>query len=531
MDHSDVEESPSEEKQKEYRKKYRVTCHWLPKRYLLAILSFFGFLNVYALRVNLSVALVAMVSNKTMTDALGNTHILEGAEFNWNTKEQGIILSSFFYGYIITQIPGGYLAARFGGKNLYGGGILMTGLFTLLTPLAARGNFYLLIAIRVLEGFFEGVTFPCMHAMWSKWAPPFERSKLSTISFSGPFAGTVIGMTLSGTIAHTHGWPAVFYFFGLIAIIWSVFWFWIITDSPFDHPTITDKELDYLRQELSDDKTEMKVDSIPWYQIFTSVPVWAVIVAHMAENWGYYTLLTSLPTYLKLILKFDLQKTGILASLPYLVMIIVVQSGGRLADFLRSSGRLSTTTVRKTFNSAGFIFQGVFMLVVGYTTNKNIAVLALTLAVGFGGLAWSGFIVNHLDIAPRYASLLLGISNCFATIPGIVSPLIVGFVTVNETQEEWRIIFYMAAAVYAFGTIFFLLFSSGERQPWAQFEGYNALMNENEDNANEDYVELSEKEAMKKEDDTVNTETKEEKDSKEDREEKENSESTEMKGL
>ena len=74
------------------------------------------------------------------------------------------------------------------------------------------------------------------------------------------------------------------------------------------------------------------------------------------------------------------------------------------------------------------------MLVVGYTTDKNIAVLALTLAVGFGGLAWSGFIVNHLDIAPRYASLLLGISNCFATIPGIVSPLIVGFVTVHEVS-------------------------------------------------------------------------------------------------
>ena len=67
----------------------------------------------------------------------------------------GIILSSFFYGYIFTQIPGGYLAARFGGKNLYGGGILMTALFTLLTPLAARGNMYMLIAIRVLEGLFE----------------------------------------------------------------------------------------------------------------------------------------------------------------------------------------------------------------------------------------------------------------------------------------------------------------------------------------------------------------------------------------
>ena len=67
----------------------------------------------------------------------------------------GIVLSSFFYGYIITQIPGGYLAAYFGGKALYGGGILLTALLTLLTPVAARTHFNLLIAVRVLEGFFE----------------------------------------------------------------------------------------------------------------------------------------------------------------------------------------------------------------------------------------------------------------------------------------------------------------------------------------------------------------------------------------
>ena len=67
----------------------------------------------------------------------------------------GIVLSSFFYGYIITQIPGGYLAAYLGGKALYGGGILLTALLTLLTPVAARSNFYLLIAVRVMEGFFE----------------------------------------------------------------------------------------------------------------------------------------------------------------------------------------------------------------------------------------------------------------------------------------------------------------------------------------------------------------------------------------
>eukprot|EP00795_Rhopilema_esculentum_P016411 gene16411-7817_t len=317
-------------------------------------------------------------------------------------------------------------------------------------------------------------------AMHSVSLPPAAKA-FSAHGYLRPFAGTVFGMTLSGAIAHNHGWPAVFYFFGLLAIIWSVFWFWMVTDSPFDHPTITDKELDYLKQELSEDKTESKLTTVPWKELLTSVPVWAIIIAHFTENWGYYTLLTSLPTYLKLMLKFDLQKTGFLASFPYLVMIIVVQTGGRLADFLRSSGRMSTTSVRKLFNTLGFMFQGIFMIVVGYSTSKYMAMFALVMAVGFGGLAWSGFIVNHLDIAPRYASLLLGISNCFATIPGIVSPLVVGFVTTHETKEEWQIIFFLSAAVYGLGTVVFLIFASGKKQPWADPNGYQSISEDNDD--------------------------------------------------
>ena len=51
---------------------------------------------------------------------------------------------------------------------------------------------------------------------------------------------------------------------------------------------------------------------------------------------------------------------------------------------------------------------------------------------GIEGLAWAGFAVNHLDIAPRYASILFGITNTSATIPGILSPLLVGYLTENK---------------------------------------------------------------------------------------------------
>ena len=65
-----------------------------------------------------------------------------------------------------------------------------------------------------------------------------------------------------------------------------------------------------------------------------------------------------------------------------------------------------------------------------------------------------------------------------ATIPGIVSPTIVGVLTPNETQEEWRLVFYIAAGIYMFGMIVFALFASGEKQPWADDDGETSYMSE-----------------------------------------------------
>lgn len=86
--------------------------------------------------------------------------------FDWDSSTRGIILSSFFYGYITTQFIGGYFSQRIGGNLIFGVGIGMTALLTLLTPLAAKMGVGVLIAVRIIEGVFEGVTFPCIHAVW-----------------------------------------------------------------------------------------------------------------------------------------------------------------------------------------------------------------------------------------------------------------------------------------------------------------------------------------------------------------------------
>lgn len=65
------------------------------------------------------------------------------------------MLSSFFYGYIVTQLPGGWLAPKFGGGKLYGFGILTTAILTLLTPTIAYSGLGPLVTVRIIEGIFE----------------------------------------------------------------------------------------------------------------------------------------------------------------------------------------------------------------------------------------------------------------------------------------------------------------------------------------------------------------------------------------
>lgn len=82
----------------------------------------------------------------------GETTIAHHGEFQWTEVEQGVILGSFFWGYILTQIPGGILTKRYGGKWPLGFGLLISAVFALLTPWAARTSKQFLIAARVIQG-------------------------------------------------------------------------------------------------------------------------------------------------------------------------------------------------------------------------------------------------------------------------------------------------------------------------------------------------------------------------------------------
>ena len=437
-------------------------CCNVSKRFTQAWLVAIGFVISFGIRCNVGVATVKMS---------------ELPAFDWTPETIGFVDASFFWGYIVTQIPGGFLAAKVSPTKLFGAAIACSSCLNMLIPTATEISPICVICVRVLQGLVEGVTYPSCHGIWRWWAPPLERSRLATLAFCGSYGGAVLGMPISGFLADQIGWYAPFYFYGCAGVIWYMFWLWLAFEKPSKHPAITPREQMYIEQSINAGNANVStknptIMTTPWKKVFTSMPVWAIIVANFARSWTFYLLLITQPKYFKEVFGMGLTEGSTLAALPHLVMTIIVPFGGMLADWLRRKEYLSTTNVRKVFNCGGFGGEAIFLLVVGYTRNKAIAVVSLVIAVGCSGFAISGFNVNHLDIAPRYASILMGISNGVGTLSGMACPITTEQITKDHStteliENEWGHVFLIASSIHFVGVIFYAIFASGEQQDWA----------------------------------------------------------------
>lgn len=105
-------------------------------------------------------------------------------------------------------------------------------------------------------------------------------------------------MPVSGLLGEAFGWESIFYVFGALGCLWYLVWLIMIRENPEKDPRCSQKERDYIKKSLGTTVNHEKPPSPPWKEMFMSTAVWAIIFAHFAENWGYYTMLTQLPTFL-----------------------------------------------------------------------------------------------------------------------------------------------------------------------------------------------------------------------------------------
>jgi ACS family sodium-dependent inorganic phosphate cotransporter-like MFS transporter 5 len=267
LDEEEVLISVNREQEHRKRKKRFILCKdffpFVPARGVLAVMTFLGTFVLYALRINLSVAIVAMTNatsdkSKEVTNASCNP---TAPVFQWDNTQQALILSAFFYAYPLFQLPGGYISTRLSAKYMIGVGIFVASILSLLTPLAVTMTTSIapLVTVRVLQGLAESACMPSFHSLVAKWAPPLERSRMTFISGSGVLVGCSATLPLAGWLCNcgfAGGWPSVFYVSGIAGVLWFVLWLFLVYDTPGRHPRISLKELKYIQNALADQQSE-----------------------------------------------------------------------------------------------------------------------------------------------------------------------------------------------------------------------------------------------------------------------------------
>ncbi|XP_048655845.1 sodium-dependent phosphate transport protein 3 isoform X3 [Marmota marmota marmota] len=414
-------------------------------RYGLALIMHFSNFTMITQRVSLSIAIIAMVngtqqhgpSNASTQGPLADTLHNPGRsarEFNtrasvyqWSPETQGIIFSSISYGIILTLIPSGYLAGIFGAKQMLGAGLLISSLLTLFTPLAADVGVILVIVVRTVQGMAQGMAWTGQFTIWAKWAPPLERSKLTSIAGSGAAFGSFFILCVGGLISQALGWPFIFYIFGSMGCVCCLLWFTVIYDDPTHHPCISAREKEHLVSSLAQQPSSPR-RSVPIKAMVRCLPLWAIFTGFFSHFWLCTIILTYLPTYISTVLHVNIRESGVLSSLPFIAASSCTILGGQLADFLLSRKLLSLIAVRKLFSSLGLLLPSLCAVALPFVASSYTMTIALLILIpGTSNLCDSGFIINTLDIAPRYASFLMGISRGFGLIAGIVSSTATGF--------------------------------------------------------------------------------------------------------
>lgn len=287
--------------------------------------------------------------------------------------------------------------------------------------------------MRIGEGIGGGVTFPAMHVMLASWAPPNERSVMSAIVYAGTALGTVISMLMAGVLAGNLGWESVFYVMGGLSCIWLLLWVWLIQDTPSKQMLISQEERTFITSSLGGDASSGHSGpkpAVPWKKVFTSGPFYAILIAHVCNNWGWYMLLIELPFYMKQVLQFNIKENAVVTALPFLTMWFFSMALSKTLDALRARGKINTTIARKIATLIASVIPMCCLLALCYIgCHRSIAVALMAIGITSIGGMFCGFLSNHIDIAPNYAGTLMAITNTAATLPGITVPIFVGQIT------------------------------------------------------------------------------------------------------
>jgi MFS family permease len=345
-------------------------------------------------------------------------------EFHLSKIAMGWSTSAFNWSYALFQVPGGWLADRFGPRLVLACALAWWSIFT-----TATGFSYNALSLALTRFFFgagEAAAFPSSSRALVRWLPVRQRAFGQGFQHAGSRFGAAVA-PVSVLLIVRLNWQSVFYVLGAMGVIWAAVWYYYYRDDPREHSAVNVAELELIDVDLQT-KSRPAKGPVPWASILASRDLWYLSAMYFCYGWVLWLYMLWLPTYFIEARHFTAIKTGLATSIPLLAATVTNVAGGWISDKL--ARRWSDLRRGRTRVSViGFAIAGL-ALIPGVLVQNNVISLAwITVALAGLELTVAVSWAICLDIGGEFTGSVSSIMNMLGNIGGAIAAVVIGYLS------------------------------------------------------------------------------------------------------
>jgi MFS family permease len=332
-------------------------------------------------------------------------------EFGLDSSMTGMAAGIFFIGYVLFQMPGGYLAQVWSAKRFIFWALLVWGVFATLCGFAQ--SYEQLLVCRFLLGVGEGGVWPATVVLLSNWFVPQERARANGFWVVCQPVAVILSSPLSGYLIDHYNWRVMFIVQGILPLFFAAVWWWAVEDRPEDAK--------WSSNEVSPPVVaSAAVTGEKRWDFLKLREIWILVVLDLAFACGAYGMLMWLPSTIRSLGLTNNLMIGLLSGFPYLFAV---------AGSIYNSRRSDRKQERRWHVAVPCIAAGM-CLILGFLASEQwpaVALLLICLTASGIYAAIGPMWALMTEVVPvRTAGISLGLINGAANLGGLAGPYIVG---------------------------------------------------------------------------------------------------------
>ena len=344
-----------------------------------------------------------------------------GHDLHMDPAQQGNAFGLFFWGYVVLQIPGGYLAEKWSAKWFVSTLLVVWGICAVACGLVQTDTQFWVA--RFFLGVAEGGVWPATLVLLSHWFPRAERARANAYWMLCLPADVVISSPISGWILGRWGWRVMIISEGALPFVWLLIWIWYIADHPHNARWISTEEQEHLESTLHRETAELEAQPLEsMLSTFLRPEVLLLVLIYFLINCGNYGYQAWLPTAIEGKAKeLSNFQVGVLYALPYIITMVGMVLNSQHSDRHHE---------RRGHLSFALAWGGAFLLG-GVLLSQGFPMLSFLLIAMVGAGSYGGhgpfWAIPSETLPRRVAGSAMGLINAIGNLGGYFGPAVVGY--------------------------------------------------------------------------------------------------------